>query len=120
MSQFNDVMNRKAVALKYDENKNAAPIIVASGMGYMAEKIVEVASKNGVPIYEDTSLATVLTQLNLGSESPAELYRAVVDIYAYFLKFAPKAPSEMPETEVSSDSSQEAGGNVTAESPETP
>ncbi len=93
MSQFNDVMNKKAVALKYDENKNAAPIIVASGMGYMAERIVEVAGKNGVPIYEDNSLATVLTQLNLGSEIPEELYRAVVDIYAYFLRFAPKSPS---------------------------
>ena len=41
MSQFNDVMNRKAVALKYDENKHAAPIIVASGMGYMAKKLRE-------------------------------------------------------------------------------
>lgn len=106
MSQFNDVMNRKAVALKYDENKNAAPIIVASGMGYMAERIVEVASKNGVPIYEDNSLATVLTQLNLGSEIPEELYRAVVDIYAYFLKFAPKSPSEA-EVQDSSETASE-------------
>lgn len=94
MSQFNEVMNKKAVALKYDENRNAAPIIVASGMGYMAEKIVEVANDNGVPVYEDNSLATVLTQLNLGSEIPEELYQAIVDIYAYFLKFVPKNPQE--------------------------
>ena len=60
MSQFNEVMNKKAVALKYDENRNAAPVIVASGMGYLAEKIVEVANDNGVPVYEDNSLATVL------------------------------------------------------------
>ncbi|MCI8599395.1 MAG: type III secretion protein [Lachnospiraceae bacterium] len=97
MSQFNDVMNRKAVALKYDENKHAAPIIVASGMGYMAEKIVEVANENGVPIYEDNSLATVLTQLNLGAEIPPELYQAVVDIYAYFLRFVPGRPQEPEE-----------------------
>ena len=82
MSQFNEVLNKKAVALKYDENRNAAPVIVASGMGYLAEKIVEVANDNGVPVYEDNSLATVLTQLNLGSEIPEELYQAVVDIYA--------------------------------------
>ena len=88
-------MNKKAVSLKYDENRNAAPIIVASGMGYMAEKIVEVANNNGVPVYEDNSLATVLTQLNLGSEIPEELYKAVVDIYAYFLKFVPKNPEEL-------------------------
>lgn len=92
MSQFNEVMNKKAVALKYDENRNAAPVIVASGMGYLAEKIVEVANDNGVPVYEDNSLATVLTQLNLGAEIPEELYQAVVDIYAYFLKFVPKEP----------------------------
>lgn len=92
MSQFNDVLNKKAVALRYDENKDTAPIIVASGMGYMAEKIVELANDSGVPIYEDNSLATVLTQLNLGSEIPEEIYQAVVDIYAYFLKFAPGKP----------------------------
>lgn len=99
MSQFNEVMNKKAVALKYDENRNAAPVIVASGMGYLAEKIVEVANDNGVPVYEDNSLATVLTQLNLGSEIPEELYQTVVDIYAYFLKFVPKEPQETAEAD---------------------
>ena len=117
MSRFNEVMNKKAVALKYDENRNAAPVIVASGMGYLAEKIVEVANDNGVPVYEDNSLATVLTQLNLGSEIPEELYQAVVDIYAYFLKFVPKEPQgaavedsgEERTTETDSGASQEEG-----------
>ena len=52
MSQFNEVLNKKAVALKYDENRNAAPVIVASGMGYLAEKIVEVANDNGADAAE--------------------------------------------------------------------
>lgn len=108
MSQFNEVMNKKAVALKYDENRNAAPIIVASGMGYMAEKIVEVANNNGVPVYEDNSLATVLTQLNLGSEIPEELYKAVVDIYAYFLKFVPKNPEELHREEAKASENPDA------------
>ena len=43
---------KKAVALQYGEG-DMAPVIVASGMGYMAEKIVETAADNGVPIYED-------------------------------------------------------------------
>ena len=90
MSRFNDVLNKKAVALSYDENKNAAPIIVASGMGYIAEKMVEVARESGVPVYEDNSLATVLTQLDLGTAIPEELYQAIVDIYTYFLKYTPK------------------------------
>lgn len=97
MSQYNDLMNKKAVALQYDENKDAAPVIVASGMGYVAEKIVEIANDNGVPVYEDNSLATVLTQLDLGTEIPEELYQAVVDIYAYFLRFAAKEPENVEE-----------------------
>lgn len=82
--------NKKAVALQYDEDRNAAPIIVASGMGYTAEKILEVALKNNVPIHEDSSLATILTQLELGSPIPEELYKTVVDIYVYLLNYANK------------------------------
>lgn len=76
----------RAVALQYGTG-NAAPVVVAAGMGYLAEKIVEVAADNGVPVYEDNSLATILSQLQLGQEIPEELYRAIVDIYVYFLKF---------------------------------
>ena len=90
MSAFDDVLNQKAVALTYDEDNQAAPVIVASGMGYMARKIVETAKENGVPVYEDNSLATVLTQLDLGSEIPEELYAAIVDIYVYFLNYGEK------------------------------
>lgn len=49
----------RAVALQYSPG-NGAPVIVASGMGHLAEKIVEVAVESGVPVYEDNSLATVL------------------------------------------------------------
>lgn len=90
MSEFNELMNKKAVALSYDEEKDSAPVIVASGMGHMAEKIVETARESGVPVYEDNSLATILTQLELGSEIPDQLYQAIVDIYVYFLRFAEK------------------------------
>ena len=51
MSKFNEVLNKKAVALSYDEKKNAASVIVASGMGYLAEKMVELAQECGVPVY---------------------------------------------------------------------
>ena len=85
----------KAAALHYGSG-DAAPVVVASGMGYMAEKIVETAQKNGVPVYEDNSLATMLTQLKLGQEIPEELYRAIVEIYVYFLKFDPNAKPEAP------------------------
>ena len=83
----------KAVALQYGDT-DGAPVIVASGMGYMAEKIVETAQDSGVPIYEDNSLATILTQLKLGQEIPKELYQAIVEIYVYFLKFDPNNPNK--------------------------
>lgn len=88
----------KAVALQYGEN-DAAPVVVASGMGYMAEKIVETAQDHGVPIYEDNSLATILTQLKLGQEIPEALYQAIVEIYVYFLKFDPHGEIAEPQPE---------------------
>lgn len=104
-----DRPKRKAVALQYGEN-DAAPVVVASGMGYLAEKIVDVAQENGIPVYEDDSLATMLTRLSLGQEIPPELYQAIVEIYVYFLNFdpaqrqrqrdeAPPPPAEPAETQ---------------------
>jgi flagellar biosynthesis protein len=87
MSEFKELFNQKAVALTYDEHKQMAPVIVASGMGHIAEKMIEVGVENGVPVYEDNSLATMLTQLELGTEIPEELYQAIVDIYIYFLNY---------------------------------
>lgn len=104
MSEFSKIMNKKAVALKYDDNNRMAPVIVASGKGYLAEKIVEIANENDVPVYEDNSLASVLSQLELGREIPAELYKTVVDIYVYFLQFVPGGSA--PEPEVSSPQSE--------------
>ena len=97
MSRHNAGRGRsaRAAALHYGSG-DAAPVVVASGMGYMAEKIVETAQKNGVPVYEDNSLSTMLTQLKLGQEIPEELYRAIVEIYVYFLKFDPNAKPEPP------------------------
>ncbi len=89
MSEFDELMRQKAVALKYNPDKNGAPVIVASGMGYLAEKITETAMEAGVPVYEDDSLATLLTQLKLGAEIPRELYQAIVDIYIYFIGYVP-------------------------------
>lgn len=83
----------RAVALQYD-GASRAPVVVASGMGYLAEKIVEAAAENGVPVYEDNSLATMLSRLELGAEIPPSLYQAIVDIYLYFLEFDPADPEK--------------------------
>ena len=89
MSKSDFLRKKRAVALHYGAD-DTAPVVVASGMGYLAEKIVDVAQANGVPVYEDDSLATILSQLRLGQEIPQELYQAIVDIYVYFLSFDPE------------------------------
>ena len=86
MSLYND-NSKKAVALKYDSNKNNAPVIIASGSGYIADKVVEIAEESGIPVYKDDSLSVLLSQLDIGSEIPEELFSSVVDIYIYFLNF---------------------------------
>ena len=89
---------KKAVALQYGPG-DTAPVIVASGMGYLAEKIVETAADCGVPIYEDNSLSTILTQLQLGQEIPESLYQAIVEIYVYFLRFDVTGNSQQKQAE---------------------
>lgn len=93
MSKSSEQSPQRAVALQYGPGQSA-PVIVASGMGNMAEKIVEVATDSGVPVYEDNSLATVLSQMELGREIPKELYEAIVEIYVYFLNFDPDDPEK--------------------------
>lgn len=94
MSESERRPSGRAAALKYDPEKNGAPVVVASGMGYTAEKITETAMRAGVPVYEDDSLATMLTQLKLGAEIPKELYQAIVEIYVYFLKYSLRSGGE--------------------------
>lgn len=97
---------KKAVALQYGPG-DTAPVIVASGMGYMAEKIVETAADCGVPIYEDNSLSTILTQLQLGQEIPESLYQAIVEIYVYFLHFDPTGNLKAQEARAQSRETEE-------------
>lgn len=106
---------KRAVALKYDPKQDHAPIVVASGMGYMAERITEAALANGVPVYEDSSIATLLSQLKLGAEIPQELYQAVVDIYVYFLKFVPESNLEDNKEEKMIDGRNETEMELTKE-----
>jgi len=75
-------------ALKYDQDKNSAPTVVAAGSGYIAHKILQVAIENGVSIYHDDSAATLLAKLEIGQEIPAELYQIVVNIYIALLDMA--------------------------------
>jgi flagellar biosynthesis protein FlhB len=72
-----------AVALRYDQHRMSAPIVVAKGAGFIAERIKEVAAEHGVMIVENKVVARTLYQLvEIGREVPEELYRAVAEILA--------------------------------------
>ena len=72
-----------AVALPYDQDKDAAPTVVAKGQGLIAEKILDLARRNNIPVSENPDLAHLLAQLDLGELIPAELYPAVAEVLAY-------------------------------------
>ena len=78
---------RLAAALKYDSQKDAAPVVTAKGRDTIAEKIISIAKNNGIPIKEDPSLVEVLSKLDLDKQIPPVLYKAVAEILAfiYFL-----------------------------------
>ncbi|MCX7817080.1 MAG: flagellar biosynthesis protein FlhB [Syntrophales bacterium] len=73
-----------AVALKYDPEMTLAPVVVAKGAGYLAERIKEIAKEYDVPIVEDRVVAQVLYRLvDVGEVIPENLYKAVAEILAY-------------------------------------
>jgi flagellar biosynthetic protein FlhB len=76
-----------AVALKYEMFAMNAPLLVAKGQDFLAQKIREAADQNEVPIVEDPPLArTLYRTVEVGDQVPADLYRAVAKILAYVYK----------------------------------
>jgi flagellar biosynthesis protein len=73
----------KAVAILYDENKGAAPQVVASGQGIIAQKIIATAEEAGIHIQEDPDLVELLAKVPLGDEIPVELYQTVAEVLAF-------------------------------------
>jgi flagellar biosynthetic protein FlhB len=95
-----------SVALKYDEKRMRAPIVVAKGVDLVAAKIREVAGEHAVPIFEAPPLARVLYRnVEIGEEVPSNLYVAVAQIlsYVFQLRVAKRAgqqPPPKPDVEV--------------------
>ena len=75
---------RTAVALHYQPvDANSAPKVVASGRGWVAEKILEVAFAHGIKVREDADLAEILAAVDLDEEIPVEAFIAVAEILRY-------------------------------------
>ncbi|MDG2529537.1 type III secretion protein [Caulobacter zeae] len=77
---------RIAVALRYDEPN--APRVVASGRGWVGDKIVETAREHGVPLEENPALAQALSTIPMEEEIPEALYVAVAEILGFILRSA--------------------------------
>ena len=75
---------KKAVALKYDD-KYDTPIVTAAGMGYVADRIIEKAKENEVPIVINEEMANLLNNVEVGESIPQELYGAVAEIIAFVM-----------------------------------
>lgn len=73
---------KTAIALEYEPSEQA-PRVIASGQGYLAEKILAVADQQDIPIHEDSRLANSLREIEIGEFIPPELYQVVADVLVY-------------------------------------
>lgn len=91
------IMNKKttekkaAIAVHYDKNTDTSPKIVAKGKGSVADRIIELAKKNEIPMYEDRDLIEILSKLDLGQEIPPEMYKLIAEVLVFVYKTNNKA-----------------------------
>ncbi len=84
-------LKKTAVAISYDKERDSAPKISAKGKGAVADKIIELAKKNNIPMHEDPDMIEVLSKLDLGQEIPAELYKLIAEVLVYVYRANNKA-----------------------------
>lgn len=81
----------KAVALRYDQERDRAPRVIAKGRGYVAESIMATAQQNTIPVYQNKTLVNMLMALDIDREIPPELYRAIAEVMAYVYRIDKRA-----------------------------
>lgn len=74
---------KRAVALRYDQGRDEAPTVVATGQGLVADKIVELARESGVPVESNPDLADALAEVQIGTAIPEELYPVVAEMLVF-------------------------------------
>jgi flagellar biosynthesis protein len=80
-----------AVALKHELGKPDAPRVIASGKGIFAERIIERAIENDIPVHEDDHLAQLLSKVSVPSTIPEELFEAVARVLAFVYRVSDRA-----------------------------
>jgi len=88
---------RETAALQYDPERDAAPRVVATGRGLVAEGILERAQASGVPVHIDPELAHTLNLLGVGREIPPELYTVAAQILL-FVAHVDEKSNKLPHT----------------------
>lgn len=84
--------DRRAAALQYRPNEGmTAPVVLASGIGRVAERILELARREGIPVHADPDLVELLAKVEPGSEIPEELFAAVAEVLAYLYRTGARA-----------------------------
>ncbi len=75
-----------AIALKFLPDKDNAPVVIASGAGFLGEKIHEIAKANDVPIVKEEFLSSALMQVPVGKEIPEALFKSVAVVFSFLYK----------------------------------
>ena len=84
----------KTIAIALEEQAgNAAPKVTATGRGYVAEQILEIAFANDVKVRTDADLVQILTAVDVDSDIPTEAYAAVAEILNYVYRANSQAPA---------------------------
>ena len=73
----------KIAALKYDNKVDAAPKVTAKGKGAIAERLLEIAKENDVPIHKDGDLIEILDTVEIDTEIPLEVFAVVAEVFRY-------------------------------------
>jgi len=74
---------KSAVSIKYNAEKDQAPVVSAKGQGTLAERMIELAREHNIPIKEDPDLLQVLSQVDINQEIPPNVYRVVAELLAF-------------------------------------
>ncbi len=74
---------KKAIALRYDLDKENAPKVIAKGKGKIAKRIIKIAEENELPIKKDEDLVELLTKIDIDQEIPNNLYKAVAEVFSF-------------------------------------
>ncbi|MBD3799133.1 EscU/YscU/HrcU family type III secretion system export apparatus switch protein [Sulfuricurvum sp.] len=83
---------KKAVALRYDQEKENAPRVVASGKGSSAENIIKIAELHNLPIRKDEDLVELLSKVEIDKEIPEKLYVAVAEVFKFIYNITNHPP----------------------------